>query len=407
MRTLPRSASLLLLLAGCSETSTDEPVGVRDEPTVIRIATQSPLTGGQSGIGLPIKQGAELGLQELGDGLKTLGYRVELAPYDDQATPAVGVANADTIIADPTILCGVGHYNSGVFIPSSEKYHAAGLAFVSPGATNPTVTTRGYLEVSRIVGRDDVQGPAAEEYAFTTLGARSAFVIHDTSVAGLGVAEYFRTAADEDRMAIVGFEGTTEAADFSALITKLFDVDADVVFFGGIYNQAAVFFKQAREAGYTGTFLGTDGFDASGLVAIGGPALAAEGGMAFTSIVAPAESYPGSADFIAAYETAFGNAPETFAAQGYDAMGICLTGIEAAATAAGRLPTRSEVATAIRALTYTGLTGTLNFDANGDLPRAPYFIVKVNATTEAEWLAGANETVASFELAPPASGSGE
>jgi hypothetical protein len=65
------------------------------------------------------------------------------------------------------------------------------------------------------------------------------------------------------------------------------------------------------------------------------------------------------------------------------------------------------VATAIRTLTYTGLTGTLNFDANGDLPLAPYFIVKVNATTEAEWLAGANETVASFELAPPASGSGE
>ena len=129
--------------------------------------------------------------------------------------------------------------------------------------------------------------------------------------------------------------------------------------------------------------------------------------MAFTSIVAPAASYAGAADFIAAYETAFGNAPETFAAQGYDAMGICLAGIEAAATAAGRLPTRSEVATAIRALTYTGLTGTLNFDANGDLPLAPYFIVKVNATTEAEWLAGANETVASFKLAPPASGSGQ
>ena len=400
MNQLRLSASLLLTLAACSDAATDEPV-------VIRIATQSPLTGGQSGIGLPIKQGAQLGLQELGDGLKALGFRVELAPYDDQATPAVGVANADTIVADPSILCGVGHYNSGVFIPASEKYHNAGLAFVSPGATNPTVTTRGYLEVSRIVGRDDVQGPAAEEYAFTTLGARSAFVIHDTSVAGLGVAEFFRAAADEDAMAIVGFEGTTEAADFSTLITTLLAADADVVFFGGIYNQAAVFFKQAREAGYTGTFLGTDGFDASGLVAIGGAALAAEGGMAFTSIVAPADSYPGSADFVSAYQTAFGNAPETFAAQGYDAMGVCLAAIEAAATATGRLPTRSEVATAVRALTYEGLTGTITFDANGDLPSAPYFVVRVNATTEAEWLAGANETVASFSLAPPSDGSGQ
>jgi ABC-type branched-subunit amino acid transport system substrate-binding protein len=91
----------------------------------------------------------------------------------------------------------------------------------------------------------------------------------------------------------------------------------------------------------------------------------------------------------------------------FGSMAAILAGIEAAATAAGRLPTRNEVATAIRALTYTGLTGTLNFDANGDLPLAPYFIVKVNATTEAEWLAGANETVASFEFAPPAAGSGQ
>ena len=98
MRTLPRSASLLLLLAGCTETSTDE-------PTVIRIATQSPLTGGQSGIGLPIKQGAELGLQELGDGLKTLGYRVELAPYDDQATPAAYAFHDFTAVLPQEIAC--------------------------------------------------------------------------------------------------------------------------------------------------------------------------------------------------------------------------------------------------------------------------------------------------------------
>lgn len=400
MRNLRYPALLLLSLAACDE-ATDE------TPTVIRIATQSPLTGGQSGIGLPIKQGAQLGLEQHSANLKALGYRVELAPFDDQATPAVGVANADTIVADPTILCGVGHYNSGVFIPASEKYHTAGLAFVSPGATNPAVTTRGYLEVSRIVGRDDVQGPAAEEYAFTTLGARSAFVIHDTSVAGLGVAEYFRTAADEDALTIVGFEGTTETADFATLVAAVLAADPDVVFFGGIYNQGAVFFKQAREAGYTGTFLGTDGFDASGLVAIGGAALAAEGGTAFTSVVAPAASYPGAAAFVESYTAAFGNAPETFAAQGYDAMGVCLAAIEAAATAAGRLPTRAEVATAVRALTYEGLTGTITFDANGDLPAAPYFVVKVNATTEEEWLSGANETVASFSLAPPVEGSGQ
>ena len=121
----------------------------------IKIATQSPLSGGQSLLGVAIKQGAELALEQLSGDLTGMGFDVQLAPYDDQATPDVGVANAKNIVADSEILCGVGHLNSGVMIPSSEEYHTAGLAFVSPANTNPVVTTRGYLEVNRVVGRDD------------------------------------------------------------------------------------------------------------------------------------------------------------------------------------------------------------------------------------------------------------
>jgi branched-chain amino acid transport system substrate-binding protein len=101
----------------------------------IKIATQSPLSGGQSLLGVAIKQGAELALEQLGGDLAAMGYDVQLAPYDDQATPDVGVANAKNIVADSEILCGVGHLNSGVMIPSSEEYHTANLAFVSPANT--------------------------------------------------------------------------------------------------------------------------------------------------------------------------------------------------------------------------------------------------------------------------------
>lgn len=70
-----------------------------------------------------------------------------------RAAPGTGVANAKRIVSDPEILAVVGHYNSGVQIPSSEVYHASGLCNVSPANTNPKVTSRGYLEVNRIVGR--------------------------------------------------------------------------------------------------------------------------------------------------------------------------------------------------------------------------------------------------------------
>lgn len=385
--------------------ATEAPAAATEAPAAaasmgtIKIATQSPLSGGQSLLGVAIKQGAELALEQLSGDLTAMGYDVQLAPYDDQATPDVGVANAKNIVADSEILCGVGHLNSGVMIPSSEEYHTAGLAFISPANTNPVVTTRGYLEVNRVVGRDDVQAPAAEEYAFSTLGAKSVFVIHDKTAYGQGVAEFFRAAAEEDGITVVDFVGTEETANFDAIIAPLVASAPDVVFFAGIYNQAGVFFKQAREAGFEGTFLGTDGMDSSDLADLAGDALTTGGGMAYTTVAGPASAYPKAAQFVEDYTAKFGAAPEAYATQAYDSMGVCLTAIKAAAEAAGGMPTRTQVAEAIRAVSYEGLTSTIAFDEIGDLPLAKYFIIKVNASTKDAW--GTNEIIDSFDLPSP------
>jgi branched-chain amino acid transport system substrate-binding protein len=381
-----------LVLAGCG--------GGAQAKGTIKIATQSPLSGGQSVLGVDIKNGAQLALEQLGKPLTDLGFTVELAPFDDQANPDTGVANAKNIVADPDILCGVGHLNSGVMIPSSEEYHTAGLAFVSPANTNPVVTTRGYLEVNRVVGRDDVQAPVAEEYAFKELGAQSVWIIHDKTAYGQGVAEFFRTAAEEDGLEVLGFEGTEETANFEPFITPVLAASPDVLFFSGIYNQAGVFFKQARDAGFTGTFLGTDGMDTSELANIAGDALIRDGGMAYTTVAGPASAYPKAAKFATDFEAKFGASPQPFAAQAFDSAGICLKAIENAAKAnGGNKPTRQQVAEAIRALTYDGITGSIAFDDIGDLPTAKYFIIKINAGTVADW--GNNEIVGEFDFASP------
>jgi branched-chain amino acid transport system substrate-binding protein len=366
----------------------------------IKIATQSPLSGGQSVLGVDIKNGAQLAVEQLGTPLTGMGFVVELAPFDDQANPDTGVANAKTIVADPDILCGVGHLNSGVMIPSSEEYHTAGLPFVSPANTNPVVTTRGYLEVNRIVGRDDVQAPVAEEYAFKDLGAATVWIIHDKTAYGQGVAEFFKTAAEADGMQVLGFEGTEETANFEPFIAPLLAANPDVVFFSGIYNQAGVFFKQARDAGFKGTYMGTDGMDSTELANIAGDALIRDGGMVYTSVAGPASAYPKAAKFATDFQAKFGAAPQPFAAQGYDSAAGCLKAIENAASAnGGNKPTRNQVATAIRALTHEGITGTLAFDEIGDLPIAKYFIIKVNAASAADW--GKNEILSEFEFPSP------
>ena len=85
----------------------------------IKIATQSPLSGGQAVLGEGIKLGAQLAVDKMKGTLEKMGYKVDFVPFDDQAKPDVGVANAKNIIADKDIMAVIGHLNSGVAIPSA------------------------------------------------------------------------------------------------------------------------------------------------------------------------------------------------------------------------------------------------------------------------------------------------
>jgi branched-chain amino acid transport system substrate-binding protein len=367
---------------------------------VIKVATQSPLSGGQSAIGVDIKNGAELALEQLKKPLEDMGFTVQLAPFDDQANPDTGVANSKNIVADPAILCVVGHYNSGVQIPSSENYHAANLANVSPANTNPKVTDRGYLEVSRIVGRDDVQGVVAAQFAIGK-GMNTAYAIHDKTAYGQGIAEFFKREFEKNGKQVVGFEGTEEKANFDAILAPLISANPDVVFFGGIYDQASVFFKQAREKGFKGMLLSDDGYDSPEAINIGGPGLLEGGGLYYTTVAGPAKLYPGTAKFQTDFKAKYGADPKPFAAQGYDSMAICLKAIENAAKEAGnKMPTREAVAKAVRALKdFPGITGTINFNAKGDLTTAKYFVIQVVSADPAKW--NDNKIDQTLDIAPP------
>ncbi len=364
----------------------------------IKVATQSPLSGDQSAIGVDIKNGAELALEQLKKPLEDMGFTVQLAPYDDQANPDTGVANSKQIVADPAILCVDGHYNSGVQIPSSENYHAANLANVSPANTNPKVTDRGYVEVSRIVGRDDVQGVVAAQFA-ASKGMKTAYVVHDKTAYGQGIAEFFQREFAKNGQ-VVGFEGTEEKANFDPLLTPLMAANPEVVFFGGIYSQAAVFFKQAREKGFKGMLLSDDGFDSPEAVNIGGPTLL-DGGLYYTTVAGPAKLYPGTAKFQTDFKAKYGADPKPFAAQGYDAMAICLQAIVNAAKDAGnKMPPREAVSAAVRALKdFPGITGTINFNSKGDLTTAKYFVIQVTSADPAMW--NDNTIDQTLDIAPP------
>jgi branched-chain amino acid transport system substrate-binding protein len=361
----------------------------------IKIATQSPLSGGQAALGEGIKLGTQLAIEKSKGALEKMGFKVELVPFDDQAKPDVGVANAKNIIADKDILAVIGHLNSGVAIPSSEVYKEVTLAMVSPANTNPLVTDRNFPNVSRVCGRDDVQGVVGSEFA-AGLKAKSVYVIHDKTTYGQGVAEFFKADAEKKGMKVLGFEGTEEKSNFDPIITPMKAKNPDIVYFGGIYDQAAPFFKQTREKGVKARFLGPDGMDSSDLTKIAGKAVV---GMYYTSAAGPASALPKAKQFVDDYKKKFGKNPEPYAAEAYDATAIVLKAIESAAKG-GKAPSREEVSAAIRKVQHHGITGDIEFDGKGDRKKALYFVLQVASENPEKW--GDNKIVKQLTIAPPA-----
>jgi branched-chain amino acid transport system substrate-binding protein len=389
-----RSIAIVCLALTAVLASTGADVRAQGKGT-IKIATQSPLSGGQAALGEGIKLGAQLGLEKFKGPVEKQGFKVDLVPFDDQAKPDVGVANARNIIADKDIMVVIGHLNSGVAIPSSEVYKEVSLPMISPANTNEKITDRGYPNVNRVCGRDDVQGPVGAEFAATTLKVKSVYIIHDKTTYGQGVAEAFKADIEKKGVKVVGFDGTEEKSNFDPIVTPIKAKNPDLIYFGGIYDQGAPFFKQAREKGVKSKFLGPDGLDSSDLVKIAGKAVV---GMYYTTAAAPASS-PQAKQFADEFKKKFGKNPEPYAAESYVAVAIALKALEAV-TAGGKAPTREAVATAIRKVKYTGMTGTIEFDDKGDPKKASYYVLQVASDNPEKWTE--NKEAKRLAIAAPA-----
>lgn len=341
----------------------------------IKIAVQAPLSGEQAALGEHIKLGAQLAVEESVKAFKALGYDLALVPQDDQAKPEVGVANARNMVADPEVLVIVGHFNSGVALPASEVYKDAMLAMISPANTATEITDRGYPNVNRVCGRDDVQGPVGARFAAQELKAKSVYIIHDKTLYGQGVADNFRNEAKKLGINVLGFEGTEERANFSPMINPLKAKNPALVYFGGIYHQGGLLLKQLREKGVNAKFMGPDGLDSAEMAKIAGSSVV---GSYYTSVAGPPDAYPETAAFAKKYKQRFGKDVEAFGLYGYDATLVGIKAMEQWLKAnPGKKPSRTDVSTAVRKIKgFKGVTGPIEFDNKGDPVKAKYFVLQ-------------------------------
>ncbi|KKX56098.1 MULTISPECIES: branched-chain amino acid ABC transporter substrate-binding protein [Brevibacillus] len=341
---------------------------------VIKIATQSPLSGAQSLEGDGIKLGAQMAVQERAEAFKKLGFEIQLFPQDDQADPKIGVSNAEMLISDPDVYAVVGHYNTGVAIPSSVKYEEGKLAMISPANTGVELTEANRKSVNRLVARNDQIAPAAAKYAKDKLGAATVYLAHDKTAYGQGLTDEVRKAFKDLGVTEVGYEGVTAGEkDYSAIVNQLVAKKPDLVFYGGMYAEMGIIAKQAREKGFTGKFMGGEGLESADMYKIAGPA--AEG-IVYATVVSDIRSQEQGKQWVEKFKAAFNKEPGAFSPFAYDATLVALNGIEKAIQEnGGKKPTREQVMNAIRATNeFSGLFTKVTFDEKGDNKHSQVYI---------------------------------
>lgn len=367
-----------LVLAGCGrkeEAASGAQTaagGAAGQEQVVKIGIASPLTGPQAHIGIDIRNGTQLAVDDINAaGLEIGGrkIRLELIAEDDEANPTKATTVAQKLV-DAGVVGVVGHFNSGASIPASKIYSDAGIPQISPSSTNPTYTEQGYKTTFRVVANDNQQGPVVGRFVMEKLGAKNVAVIDDSTAYGQGLAGTFETTVKAMGANVVAHEHTTDKdTDFTAILTSIKGKNPDVVFFGGIDPQAGPMVKQMRALGIEAKFLGGDGIQTPNFIKLAGAD--AEGVMASIPGL-PKDKMPGGLEFLRRFKAKYGAEVELFAPMGYDAVYVLVDAMKRAGSTqpAKFLPEVGKTH-------INGIIGPIAFDEKGDLVDGPVTVYEV------------------------------
>jgi branched-chain amino acid transport system substrate-binding protein len=335
----------------------------------IIIGVGGPFTGPNAAFGAQMQKGVEQAVADMNAAGGILGEQITVVFGDDASEPQQGVSVANKFVADGAKFV-VGHFNSGVTMPASEVYKENGVLAVTPAATNVCVTARkagpcgDWAEASpdllmfRTCGNDLYQGTFAGNYILENYAGKNIVILHDKTAYGQGLADQTKKTINDGGLQDVIYEGVTVGEeDFSALVSKIKDAAADLVYFGGLHTEAARIVKQMREQGVNAVFMSADGITSDEYAAIGGDAT--EG----TLMTFPPDprNNPDSAEIVKKFVDAGFN-PEAYTLYSYAAMQVIKYGIEKAGAA-----DPAKVAEVL----YSGeaiptVVGAIEYDAVGD-----------------------------------------
>jgi branched-chain amino acid transport system substrate-binding protein len=340
-------------------------VGSVSAQTVIKIGHVGPTTGGIAHLGKDNENGAKMAIDDLNAKKMKIGGKEvtwQLLAEDDGADPKQGTAAAQKLV-DAKVNGVIGHLNSGTTIPASKIYNDAGIAQISPSATNPKYTQQGFKTAFRVVANDGQLGGTLGRYAVKELKGKSIAIIDDRTAYGQGVGDEFEKAVKAAGGNVVGREFTNDkATDFNAILTKLKGKNPDVVFFGGMDAVAGPMLRQMKQLAINAKFMGGDGICSEELGKLAGDGMADGQVVCAEAGGVGKDKQAGMDSFKARFKEKYKADVQVYAPYVYDSVMVMAMAMQKAdsADSAKYLPELAKIS-------YDGVTGKIAFDAKGDI----------------------------------------
>lgn len=332
------------------------------EESGITIGVAGPISGSEAVFGEQFVHGAQRAVADINAKGGVLGKKLNLVIGDDACDPkqAVSVAND---MASKGVVFVAGHYCSGTSIPASDVYNESGIVEISPASTSPDYTDRGLPNVFRVCGRDDAQGPTAAAYVAAHFAGKRIAVVDDKSTYGKGLADEFKKALNAKGVTEVLHESISAGEkDYSPLVSKLKQAQADVLYFGGYKTEGGLITRQMREQGLNTILVGGDALVTDEFWSITGPA----GEGTLMTFGPDPRLDPKNADLVAAFR-ADKYEPEAYTLYTYAAIQAWAQAVEKAGSTDA-----VKVEAALKSNKFDTVLGQIGFNAKGDMDAPGY-----------------------------------
>ena len=345
----------------------------------VKFGVGGPITGPSAATGAQMKNGVDQAAKDINAAGGILSEKIAVEYGDDVSDPKQGVSVANKFAADGVKFV-IGHYNSGVTIPSSEVYQENGILQITPASTNPTVTERKMWNIFRVCGRDDQQGKVAGDYILKHFKGKKVAVVHDKTTYGKGLADETKKTINAGGMKEVLYEGiNTGEKDYSALVSKIKQSGADLVYFGGLYTEGGLIVRQMRDQGVKAPLMGGDGITSDEFAAVGGPGVE---GTLMTYGPDP-RNKPEAKSIVEEFRAAKFE-PEAYTLYSYAGVQV----IKQAAEAAKSLDPKKVAEKMHSGMKFKTVLGDLSFDKKGDITKLDYvmYIWKKDASGKVTYI---------------------